>query len=191
MVFPILRNALGTFANLADTDGDGLTDGEEVKGYTSLEYIEGNFTWQEALLDAESRGGHLATITTEEENNRAHALLPETVNAWLGGLDADVDGNFTWITDELWEYDGRDANLSNRVELDFHFSDFGSGQNDLILSGDASFLQDPTLSPYSDHHRLRLVPAQNNQFGTAEYAQSLHLRDGFDMSLLLANHGSK
>ena len=175
---------LGTFANLADSDGDGLTDGEEVKGYTSLEYIEGNFTWQEALLDAESRGGHLATITTEEENNRAHALLPETVNAWLGGLDADVDGNFTWITDELWEYDGRDANLSNRVELDFHFSDFGSGQNDLILSGDASFLQDPTLSPYSDHHRLRLVPAQNNQFGTAEYAQSLHLRDGFDMSLL-------
>ena len=174
---------LGTFANLADSDGDGLTDGEEVRGYPTLEYIEGNFTWEEALLDAESRGGHLATITTEEENNRAYALLPETVNAWLGGLDADVDGNFTWITDELWEYDGRDANLSNRVELDFHFPDFGSGQDDLILGGDASFLQDPTLYPI-----LIIIAcidtAQNNQSGTAEYAQSLHLRDRFDMSLL-------
>ena len=46
----------------------------------------------EARLDAESRGGHLATITSAEENAFAYAALPESVNAWLGGLDADFDG---------------------------------------------------------------------------------------------------
>ena len=140
---------LGTFANLADSDGDGLLDGEEVRGFHSYEYREGNFTWLEARVDAESRGGHLATITSAEENVRAYAALPESVNAWLGGLDADLDGNFTWISDEAWSYEGRDANLSNRVHHHFDFSDFGSGLDKLNLIGDASFLQDQTLSPYS------------------------------------------
>ena len=34
---------------------------------------------------------------------------PDPVNAWLGGLDADFDGNFTWITDEVWEYENWEA----------------------------------------------------------------------------------
>ena len=73
---------LGTFANLADSDGDGLLDGEEVRGFHSYEYREGNFTWLEARLDAESRGGHLATITSAEENVRAYSILPGSVNAY-------------------------------------------------------------------------------------------------------------
>ena len=47
---------LGTFANRADSDGDGLLDGEEVRGFHSYEYR----TWLEARVDAESRG-HLNT----------------------------------------------------------------------------------------------------------------------------------
>ena len=175
---------LGTFANRADSDGDGLLDGEEVRGFHSYEYREGNFTWLEARLDAESRGGQLATITSAEENARAHAALPESVNAWLGGLDADLDGNFTWITDEVWGYEGRDANLSNRVRHHFDFSDFGSGLDKLNLIGDASFLQDQTLSPYSDHQRLRLVPAVINKYGKAELVQSVFTKDGFEVNLL-------
>ena len=118
-------------------------------------------------MDAESRGGHLATITSAEENARAYSILPGSVNAWLGGLDADLDGNFTWISDEAWSYEGRDANLSNRVHHHFDFSDFGSGLDKLNLIGDASFLQDQTLSPYSDHQRLRLVPAVIDKYGKA------------------------
>ena len=67
---------LGTFANLADSDEDGLLDGEEAKGFHSYEYVEGNFTWLEARVDAESRGGHLATITSAEENARAYSAMP-------------------------------------------------------------------------------------------------------------------
>ena len=104
---------LGTFANRADSDGDGLLDGEEVRGFHSYEYREGNFTWLEARLDAESRGGHLATITSAEENARAYGTMPESVNAWLGGLDADFDGNFTWISDEAWGYENWESGQPN------------------------------------------------------------------------------
>ena len=57
----------------------------------------------------------------------------------IGGLDADLDGNFTWISDEAWSYEGRDANLSNRVHHHFDFSDLDRGLDKLNLIGDASF----------------------------------------------------
>ena len=71
---------LGTFANLADSDGDGLLDGEG-QGFHSYEY---EITWGGARLDATI--GQLATVTSAEENARPCTALTESVNAWLGGI---------------------------------------------------------------------------------------------------------
>ena len=49
-----------------DTDGDGLTDEYEV-GRGRYKLIAGSYDWKSAKSDAESRGGHLATITSQEE----------------------------------------------------------------------------------------------------------------------------
>jgi hypothetical protein len=49
-----------------DSDGDGLTDAWE-RGYGRYQIIEGSFTWEQAKADAEARGGHLVTITSQAE----------------------------------------------------------------------------------------------------------------------------
>ena len=36
---------------------------------STYQIVEGDFTWHEAKADAEARGGHLATITSQNENN--------------------------------------------------------------------------------------------------------------------------
>ena len=51
---------------LEDSDGDGLTDDYET-GKLRYQAISGSFTWEQAKEDAENRGGHLATITSEAE----------------------------------------------------------------------------------------------------------------------------
>src|SRR5262249_14250303 len=50
----------------SDTDGDGLTDPYE-QGFTRYQIIQQNFTPAQARADAEARGGHLATITSQAE----------------------------------------------------------------------------------------------------------------------------
>lgn len=49
------------------------------------EFVEGEYTWGEALSDAESKGGLLARIYNEDELNLVRHILPEDKSAWIGG----------------------------------------------------------------------------------------------------------
>jgi hypothetical protein len=87
-----------------DSDGDGLTDAYEV-GKGRYQAIPGKFSWDAAIKDAENRGGHLATITSEAE---WHALkdalgkVPERY--YIGGLEEKTNGVWSWITGEAWKF---------------------------------------------------------------------------------------
>jgi len=87
-----------------DSDGDGLTDDYET-GKGRYQIISGSYDWTTAKADAEQRGGHLATITSEDE---WHAIqkwagnLPSTY--WLGGTDEKTEGVWEWITKEAWSF---------------------------------------------------------------------------------------
>lgn len=72
----------------------------------NYELIFGTFSWQEAQADAQSRGGHLATVTSDEEWNLISNSLgfPYDSAFWIGGSDADVEGEWTWVTGETWDY---------------------------------------------------------------------------------------
>jgi hypothetical protein len=97
------REALfSTNPKLADTDGDTLSDGAEV-GFGRLSLVSGSFTWLEAQADAESRGGHLMTITSAKENTALSIVLPAAAgsSAWIGLADQFVEGAFRWVTGEL------------------------------------------------------------------------------------------
>lgn len=63
-------------------------------------------TWDEAKAYCESLGGHLATITSAEENNFIKDLVSSgTKNAyWLGASDAEEEGVWKWITGEPFEF---------------------------------------------------------------------------------------
>jgi hypothetical protein len=94
-----------------DSDGDGLTDAYE-RGQGRYQVIQGNYTWDQAKADAESRTnangikGHLATITSEQEWAMARQLSSSYPNKdiWIGGTDDNNEGKWRWITGEPWAF---------------------------------------------------------------------------------------
>jgi len=100
---------------LEDSDGDGLTDEYEV-GKGRYQLIAGSYDWRSAKSDAESKGGHLATITSQEEweaVRREVGPLPSTY--WLGGTDEKNEGVWEWITGEAWKFTKWAANEPNNL----------------------------------------------------------------------------
>ncbi|WAR16653.1 MRC1-like protein, partial [Mya arenaria] len=61
--------------------------------------------WQDAQNTCELMGGHLVTITTQEENNFVLGIRVYPLSdTWVGANDLSIEGNFTWITGEEWTY---------------------------------------------------------------------------------------
>jgi len=80
----------------------------KVNGPNQYEIVWGIFDWNSAKSDAESKGGYLATITSEQEFNTICQTVPEfnneTARPWLGGTDDGSEGNWRWVTGEQWSY---------------------------------------------------------------------------------------
>jgi hypothetical protein len=78
------------------------------------EVISMDANWDQAKVSAETNSylgvdGHLATITTSEENIFVATLLgTNTKHLWIGEMQPDgspePDGNWQWITGEPWSY---------------------------------------------------------------------------------------
>lgn len=87
-----------------DSDGDGLSDNFE-RGLGRYELVSGSFTWHEAKADAENRGGHLATITSQSEMDfLINTFGNDLLSKWLGGTDELVKGQWKWVTGEPWSF---------------------------------------------------------------------------------------
>ena len=98
----------GTNPAIADSDGDGLSDGWEL-GIGRFSIVTGSFTWQQARTDARSKGGDLASFPTEDRWNRALQSLgvnpfEEFTGLWIGASDAAVDGTWTWVNGEAFSF---------------------------------------------------------------------------------------
>ena len=67
--------------------------------------IDVGMTWEEAQAYCQSVGGHLVTITSQEEQNFIESLLSYGTknNYWLGGFKGDT-GQWQWITGETPVY---------------------------------------------------------------------------------------
>lgn len=78
------------------------------------QFVPGAFNWNEADANARSLGGHLATLTSAEENHWVWTqfspympsmdkrALPER-GWWIGGLTTEEDG-WQWVSGEPFEY---------------------------------------------------------------------------------------
>ena len=94
-------NAFLLFASLSlvNTSASGFT----------LQIVQGNYTWYEAKLDAETRGGRLAILDTQDKISAANSylsLLGAWPRLWLGATDNGNEGNWIWI-------DGNEMTESN------------------------------------------------------------------------------
>jgi len=92
--------------------------------------FDDSMTWRDAKAYCESLGGHLATITSIEEQQFIENLLQNgnKYSYWLGATKNNSEGLFKWITSEAWTYENfYDVNPS------WYHSDFSGAENYLIL----------------------------------------------------------
>ena len=99
-------------------------------------------TWEQAKAYCDSVGGHLATVTSETENELCYALFEESgvSNCYLGGEDLEIDGDWNWVTGEAWEYnschEGEPTGKEQNVLA--YWDNYGNGFWDDIASGQSA-----------------------------------------------------
>ena len=78
---------------------------EHFNGHTYAIFDVG-MTWREAKTFSESLGGHLATITSQEEQSFIEKIMAKGTkyHYWLGGECEENWGEWRWITGEEWNY---------------------------------------------------------------------------------------
>jgi hypothetical protein len=97
----VSKSDTGTVPTSFDSDGDGLSDGQEVYPFA---IIRGSFNWQQARDDAKNRGGRLAVIPDLETYQGLKRLLGGTLvdGAWVAGSDKKIENNWLWYED--WKF---------------------------------------------------------------------------------------
>lgn len=85
-------------------DGTVPEDAREYDGhYYKLYSIEG-MTWETARTQCELRGGHLVTITSQEEMNFVAIYLISGSRCYWSGGYYDVSAEWKWVTGETMDY---------------------------------------------------------------------------------------
>lgn len=69
-------------------------------------------TWTDAKAYCESLGGHLATITSQEENTFISTITPNNYY-FIGATDKEEEGKWQWVTGESWQYSNWDSGEPN------------------------------------------------------------------------------
>lgn len=94
-----------TVNNSIPQDNSAYVNADETIEYNGHTYhrIDEDITWHEAKEFCENMGGHLATITSKEEQEAIESLIKNGTQKqyWLGGYN---DGGWKWVTGEKWSY---------------------------------------------------------------------------------------
>jgi hypothetical protein len=114
----------GTDPAVADTDKDGITDGEET-GAGVFSVVDGIFTWEQARVDALAKGGRLATFGSALEWQGALRAIETDalvgrIGIWLGASDQVDEGSWRWVTGEPFTFQNwADGEPDNANDSDF------------------------------------------------------------------------
>ena len=80
-----------------------LSGSGSFNGHTYSCYYGEGITWATAKAYCEAMGGHLASITTAEEQAFVKALNSSGVNLWIGAYRENAN-DWRWVTGEAWDY---------------------------------------------------------------------------------------
>lgn len=100
-----------------------INDNGGVEHTSRYEIFKECLTWEEASARCQEMGGHLATITSQDEMNELIAIAEaaEARYVWLGGYTSyDDDGNVFghWVTGEPFAYQSWCVDEPSRVDKD-------------------------------------------------------------------------
>jgi len=168
----IERNAFGNCSNLTDVTYTGtktqwgqITIGNENAPLTEtavIRYTDGDIlpkstaaeihfyeifdgtadTWEDARRYCETLGGHLATLTSQEENDYVYQKMCDAgyESAYFGLTDREQEGVWQWVTGEPFQYQNWPAGEPNQENTDedygmFYFKYTDGGWNDGDFGG--------------------------------------------------------
>ena len=87
-------------------------------------YVSGGISWEAANQSAQARGGHLATIASEAENDYVFSIASSSEHRegfWLGGYQipgsSEPEGDWVWVTGEPWSYTCWDVGEPNNNDI--------------------------------------------------------------------------
>ena len=99
--------------------------------------IPGNYDWEEAMKLCQEMGGHLATVTSKEEDAFLYRLWKKsgvTNPCWLGATDKDEKGVWKWVTGEAFTYkgwsSGQPVSTKNHNYLEYYKDGWYNDDND-------------------------------------------------------------
>ena len=95
--------------------------------------MESGKSWEDANINCAKLGGHLATVNSQEVNDRLQELLKErnTMHAWIGYSDIDDEGEWVWSNPTAENKNS----VSSSCLLIFSAYDFDISRGKLILRG--------------------------------------------------------
>lgn len=90
--------------------------------------IEGNMNWTDAKIDAESKGGYLATVTSLQENNFITSTFGTPVTYYLlGGFQnpgvTPASAGWQWVDGEVWSFTYWDIGVGEPNDWSGHASE--------------------------------------------------------------------
>ena len=143
-----------------------LEDGGNGHWYATL--YDGPSCWDDAVYLAESYGGHLVTITSEDEQAFIAAELDVSYWNWIGGYQdpndpgySEPNGGWKWITGESWNYEnwapGEPNGGSGDNHLNLKFPPDEIAWNDNGACGAGNYIVE---WPCNDVDCLGLTPVQ-------------------------------
>jgi len=85
--------------------------------------FEESLTWTEAKIKCEENGGHLATISSYEEQEFIQNIIKSVKkeNLWIGGFYSDETGSWTWVDNSEWNYTNWDVSQPDNYSGDEYF----------------------------------------------------------------------
>ena len=110
--------------------------------------IEQSMVWSEAKAYCEKLGGHLVTVTSQEEQDFVQDLISTGSKAyyWIGGYQPEgskePDGNWTWVTGEKF-----DDTYTNWHEIE---PDNARNDNRALMVRDIDWMNKPNPGKWSD-----------------------------------------
>lgn len=162
----IIVITLTTFAVVAPVYADPVFF-EDTGHY--YEYISApNLTWTQARAAAQAmifmdEPGDLVTILTQEEDAFIdNTVLSDGQNPWIGATDDETEGEWTWVTGEIFWIGGPDGEVQNGLfadwDVDGQPDDFGGNEDYAMIRASRKWNDQPHGSPNPTGFVVEFVP---------------------------------
>ncbi len=164
------------FCGVAQADSAKLVNPANGHGY---QRFDTPLNWNSAKTTCAGLGGHLATITSQTENDWINANIVNGVaEIWAGGTDAAVEGNWTWVNGESWNYtnwNGGEPNNAAGIEDYLSINTGKTGRwNDAVEASSYSYLCEWDNSVCTD------IAVKPHTFTTGTPAKAAEVNADFD-----------